>query len=91
MGNEKTSFACILSGTANGEKLKPLIIFIRKIIPKGTFPKDVVIWGNPKGCMCEDVRLEWLEEAYCKCKGVFFSAAWTFNLGFHESSFVGYG
>lgn len=71
-GNEKTSFTCVLSCTASGEKLLPLLIFKRKTLPKGNFPNDVVIRANEKGWMCEAIMLQWLEEVYRKRKGAFF-------------------
>lgn len=71
-GNEKTSFTCVLACTANGDKLKPMIIFKRKTLPKGNFPPDVLIRCNIKGWMCEQLMLEWLKEVWRKRKGAFF-------------------
>lgn len=42
-GNDRTSFTCVLACAANGDKLKPLIIFKRKTMPKANFPSDVVV------------------------------------------------
>lgn len=71
-GNEKTSFTCVLACAANGDKLKPLIIFRRKTMPKGNFPPDVVIRCNEKGWMSEEIMLEWLAEVWKKRKNSFF-------------------
>lgn len=48
-GNEKISFMSVLACTANGQKLKPLLIFNRKMHPKDNFTNDVVITINEKG------------------------------------------
>lgn len=71
-GNEKTSFTCVLACAADGSKLKPLLIFKRKTLPKGNFPPDIVICANEKGWMCEEVMMHWIEECYKKRKGAFF-------------------
>lgn len=65
-------FTCVLSCSANGEKLKPLIIFKRKTVPKENFPPGVVIRVNEKGWMCEEVMLAWIEEVWRKRRGAFF-------------------
>ncbi len=71
-GHEKTSFTCVLACAANGEKLKPMIIFKRKTLPKENFPNDVVIKCNEKGWMCEKIMLDWINEVWRKRKGAFF-------------------
>lgn len=71
-GNEKTSFTCVLACAANGDKLKPLLIFKRKTLPKGNFPTDVVIRANEKGWMSQEIFLDWLDEVWRKRKGAFF-------------------
>ena len=51
-GHEKTHFAVVLSCMADGFKLKPMVIFKRKTIPKGEkYPPGVVIHCHPKGWM----------------------------------------
>lgn len=71
-GHEKTSFTCVLACTASGEKLKPMLIFKRKTIPKEDFPPDVLIRCNEKGWVNEDLVIEWLNEVWRKRKGAFF-------------------
>lgn len=71
-GNERTSFTCVLACAANGEKLKPMIIFKRKTQPKENFPKDVIIRCNEKGWMCETLMIDWLNEVWRKRSGSFF-------------------
>lgn len=71
-GHEKSSFTCILACAANGQKLKPLVIFKRKTIPKGDFSADVLVLANEKGWMNEEIMHQWLEEVFRKRKGAFF-------------------
>lgn len=73
--NKKTSLTCVLACAANGEKLKPLLIFKRKIMPKGNFPPDVIIRCNEKGWMCDEIMIEWLTEVFRKRNGLFFQPA----------------
>lgn len=72
-GHEKSCFTCVLACTATGEKLKPFIIFKRKTIPKGNFPKEIVIHANEKGWMSENVMSHWLDVVYRTRKGAFFN------------------
>ncbi|WKX97180.1 hypothetical protein Q1695_013110 [Nippostrongylus brasiliensis] len=39
-GHEKSNFTVVLSVTAAGEKLRPMIIFRKKLIPKENFPPE---------------------------------------------------
>ena len=50
-GHEKTHFTVVLSCMANGvKKLKPIIIFKRKTLPKGAkLPSGVIVQAHPKG------------------------------------------
>jgi hypothetical protein len=63
-GHEKTNFTVVSSVLAIGEKLKPLIVFKRKTVPKEAFPEDVVIKANEKGWMTAQLMKEWLEECW---------------------------
>uniref|UniRef100_A0A0N5BCA4 DDE-1 domain-containing protein n=1 Tax=Strongyloides papillosus TaxID=174720 RepID=A0A0N5BCA4_STREA len=63
-GHEKSNFTVVLGVTASGEKLKPMIIFKKKLLPKGNFPPNVVIKVNDKGWMTEDIMKEWIEEVW---------------------------
>ncbi|KFM71972.1 Pogo transposable element with KRAB, partial [Stegodyphus mimosarum] len=71
-GHERTSFTCVLACAANGDKLKPMIIFKRKTIPKRDFPNDVIICANENGWMCEIIMHEWLQKVWQCRKGSFF-------------------
>lgn len=70
--NEKNLFTRVLSCTANSNKLKPLLIFKRKTIPKGDFPANLTVSANEKLCMYKEMRIHWMEEVYKKRKGTFF-------------------
>lgn len=70
-GNERSNFTCILSCAANGDKLKPMLIFKRKTVPK-IDNKQVIVAANIKGWMCEKMMLQWLDEVWRKRKGAFF-------------------
>lgn len=71
-GHEKMSFTCVLACSANGDKLKPLLIFKRKTIPKGKYPSDIVVCANESGWMCEDIMFQWIEKVWQHRKGSFF-------------------
>lgn len=65
-GHEKSNFTVVLSVTAAGEKLKPMIIFRKKLIPKGNFPPDVLVRANAKGWMNQGLMELWLREVWNK-------------------------
>ncbi|KAK7096455.1 hypothetical protein V1264_016230 [Littorina saxatilis] len=71
-GHEKTHFTCVLSCTASGEKLPPMVIFKRITMPKEKFPKGIVVQVNKKGWMDEKMMDTWLTECYGKRPGGFF-------------------
>ena len=48
--------------SANGEKLKPTIVFKRITMSKEKFPPGVIIKFNKKGWMNEETVLEWIDE-----------------------------
>ncbi|CAJ0595744.1 unnamed protein product [Cylicocyclus nassatus] len=54
-GHEKSNFTVVLSVTAAGEKLKQMIIFKKKRIPKDNFPPGVIAEQMIKGHLTEDV------------------------------------
>ena len=71
-GNERLSFTCVLACAANGQKLKPMLVFKRKTLPQDTFPTDVLVKCNGNGRMCEQLMLDRLNEIWRKRKGAFF-------------------
>ena len=59
-GKEKLRYTVVLAALANGTKLPPMIIFKGlKKVPKGTFPKDVVIEVAKGGSMTTDLLISW--------------------------------
>ncbi|GFX12245.1 pogo transposable element with KRAB domain [Trichonephila clavipes] len=73
-GQEKTHFTVMLACCADSTKLKLLLIFKRKTIPKENFPPSVVIWCNEKGWCDEDIMLDWFQEVWKKREGAFFNS-----------------
>lgn len=65
-GHEKTRFTVVLTCLANGEKLKPMVIFKRKTLPKIKFPDGIFVHVHENGWMDEEgVRL-WLNNIWDK-------------------------
>jgi len=61
-GCEKLRLTVMLSATADGRKLPPLLILKRKTLPKSdAFPKYVIVRAQEKGWMTEELMLEWLK------------------------------
>uniref|UniRef100_K7FGA6 HTH CENPB-type domain-containing protein n=1 Tax=Pelodiscus sinensis TaxID=13735 RepID=K7FGA6_PELSI len=58
-GHEKSSFTVVLACTADGAKLRPMIIFKRKTMPKIKFPVGVFVHVNEKGWMDEGLDNVW--------------------------------
>uniref|UniRef100_A0A8C3TJQ5 HTH CENPB-type domain-containing protein n=1 Tax=Catharus ustulatus TaxID=91951 RepID=A0A8C3TJQ5_CATUS len=63
-GNEKTSFTVVLGVSLAGQKLRPMVIFKRKTLPKDRFPNGIKVHVNSKGWMDEDAMQIWLTEVY---------------------------
>ena len=59
-GHEKDRFTVMLSCTADGGKLPPYVIFKRKTLPKGDFPKGVIVRAQEKGWMDQRLMEDWL-------------------------------
>ena len=66
IGHEKSSFTLVLACTASGQKLPPMIIFKRKTVPKEKFPPGIIVRGNKKGWMTEDMMKDWINTVYVK-------------------------
>ena len=66
-GHEKDRFTVMLTCTADGGKLAPLVVFKRKTLPKETFPKEVRV--HPKGWMDERLVLDWLDTVWGRRDG----------------------
>lgn len=63
-GSEKTHFTVVLSCMADGTKLKPMVIFKRKTLPKEKLPAGVLVTVHPKGWMDESLVGTWLEKVW---------------------------
>jgi hypothetical protein len=68
-GHEKSRFTVVLTCMADGVKLKPMIIFKRKTMPKEKFPPDVVIHCHPKGWMDEEGLKVWIKKVWATRPG----------------------
>ena len=65
-GHERTHFTTVLCCMADGTKLPPMVIFMRKTIPKEKFPPGVIIHVHPKGWMDENGMLLWLQKIWAR-------------------------
>jgi len=63
-GSEKLNFTIVLCVLADGRKLKPMVIFKRKTIPREKFPSGIIVKANAKGWMNECLIGEWVEEVW---------------------------
>ena len=63
-GNEKTRFTVVLSCLADGTKLKPMVIFRQKTLPKDKFCPGVLVHIHPRGWMDEDGVKLWIEKVW---------------------------
>ena len=63
-GHEKSHFTVVLPCLADGTKLKPMVIFKRKTIPKEKFPAGVVVHCHPKGWMDEEGLKIWVQKVW---------------------------
>jgi hypothetical protein len=52
--------------TSDAGKLPPLVVFKRKTLPKGNFPKGVLIAANEKGWINQDIMKVWVEKVWRK-------------------------
>lgn len=70
-GHEKSHFTAVLSCLANGVKLKPMVIFKRKTMPKEKFPIGVLVHVQEKGWMDEAGVNLWVREIWDKRPAAF--------------------
>ena len=63
-GHEKTGFTCVLACSESGKKLKPMVIFKRKTMPKEKLPDGVVVHCHNKGWMDRDGMAVWGEKVW---------------------------
>lgn len=62
--HERTGFTVVLACSESGEKLKPMVIFKRKTMPKENLPSGVVVHCHNKGWMDRDGMAVWGEKVW---------------------------
>uniref|UniRef100_K7G1K5 DDE-1 domain-containing protein n=1 Tax=Pelodiscus sinensis TaxID=13735 RepID=K7G1K5_PELSI len=73
-GHECTCFTVVLACTAGGEKLKPMVIFKRVMMPREKLPAGVSVICNKKEWMNTEVMKTWTDSCFCASKGSFFNS-----------------
>ena len=68
-GAEKSHFTVILSCMADGSKLKPVVVFKRKTMPKEKLPSGLLVLVQEKGWVNEAVLMEWLDKVWFRRPG----------------------
>ncbi|KAG8196096.1 hypothetical protein JTE90_007834 [Oedothorax gibbosus] len=69
-GHEKTHFTVVLTCMADGTKLKPVVIFKRKRLPKNVkFAAGVIVRPQAKGWMDEDGVVDWISKVLDQIPG----------------------
>jgi len=63
-GHERSSYSVVLSCSADGRMLTPMVIFKRATVPREQWPSGVVIKANRKGWMTEQIFSEYIDEIY---------------------------
>lgn len=63
-GHEKTGFTVVLACSESGKKLKPMVIFKRKTMPKEKLPDGVVVHCHAKGWMDRAGMAVWGEKVW---------------------------
>ena len=64
MGHEKTGFTVVLACSESGKKLKLMVIFKRKTMPKEKLPDGVVVHCHNKGWVDRDGMAIWGEKVW---------------------------
>ena len=65
----KTRFTVVLACMADGTKLKPMVVFKRKTMPKLKLPSGVIVHVDPKGWMDENGVKLWTDKVWKKRPG----------------------
>ena len=65
-GNEKKRFTVVLACMADGKKLRPMVIFKRKTMPKVKFPPGIFVHVHENGWMDEEGIALWLKNVWNK-------------------------
>ena len=68
-GAEKQHFTVILLCLADGNKLKPAVVFKRKKMPLEELPKNIIVLVQEKGWVDERVLFAWLRNVWFKRSG----------------------
>ena len=63
-GHERSNFTVVLTCTADGTKLPPVIIFKLVNVPREEFPDGVIIRANKEGWMNENEMIWWVENIW---------------------------
>ena len=63
-GNEKNRVTVVLVCAGDGMKLKPMVIFKRKMVPKVANKHGVVITAQEKGWMDTERMKHWIEKVW---------------------------
>jgi len=63
-GHEKMNFTLVLCVTADGSKLKPMVIFKRKTNIREKVTDKVIVRYNEKGWMNEEIMCDWLNTVW---------------------------
>ena len=64
-GNEKNRVTVVLACWGDGSKLKPMVIFKRKTIPKIKNKHGVFVSTQEKGWMDSELMKVWIEKVWC--------------------------
>lgn len=59
MGHKNSTFIFLLGSHGNGQKLQPMALFEKKVLPKKNFQGGIIIKVNQKGWMDEQKMKEW--------------------------------
>ena len=63
-GIEKNHFTVVLACLADGTKLKPMIIFKRKTMPREDIPSEILVHFHDKGWMYENGMKLWIQKVW---------------------------